>query len=129
MATVNYPTVIYGDTTTTSYQVRSIKSEFGDGYQEVTPDGINYIVQEGTLVHPLLPIANYTENSVSYSGATTLRNFLKQYCGTSTIVVIKNMMEDPTGATTKKVFLDNWSERYDGVLYTFNVRYREAFNE
>ena len=129
MATINDPTIIYGDSSSTTYDVRSIKSDFGDGYQEVTPDGINYIVQGGTLAHPLLPIGNYSNNGITYTGATALRNFLKQYCGTSTIVVIKNMMEDPTGNTTLNVFLDNWTEKYDGVLYTFGVRYREAFNE
>lgn len=128
MPTVNYPNIIYGVSSSTQYAVDSIRSNFGDGYQSVTPDGINYIKQQGSLDHPLLPAADYTVAGVTYAGATTLRAFLKQYCGSSTIVVIKNMMEDPTGATTLNTYLNSWNESYDGVLFNFTVSYREAFN-
>lgn len=123
---VTYPNpLIYGVSTSNTYDVRSLKTDFGDGYQEVTPDGINYITQKGTLVHSLLPIGD-TAHTV---GATTLRNFLKANCGTSNVVSIKNMMEDPTGNTNLNVFLTGWSEKYDGVLFSFSVQFREAFNE
>jgi len=117
--------IIYGRSTSNSYQVRSLKSSFGDGYQEVTPDGINHIVQGGVLVHPLIPKLDDDKTI----GADTLRAFLKANCGTSNVVTIKNMMEDPTGATPLNVYLEGWSEKYDGVLFTFNVSYRESFNE
>jgi len=121
-----YPSpIIYGRSTSNGYQVRSLKNTFGDGYQEVTPDGINHIVQQGTLVHPLI---NKLDDPKSI-GADTLRAFLKANCGTNNIVTILNMMEDPTGNTPLNVYLDSWTERYDGVLFTFNVNYREAFNE
>jgi len=113
-----YPTLDYNQSSKANYTVRSIQSDMGDGYQEVTPDGINYIVQNGTVAHQLLTIAE----------ALTLRNFLKLYAGTSEVVTIKNMMEDPTGATTLDVFLQSWSESYIGTHYNFNVKYRQAFN-
>ena len=97
--------------------MRSNKSTFGDGYQEVTPDGINAIVQSGTIAHQLLSIGD----------AGTLRTFLRANCGTSEVVVIKNMMEDPTGATSLNVYLNSWTESYIGTHYNFSVAYREAF--
>ena len=122
---INYPTPIkYSSNTTTAYNVRSVKSTFGDGYQEVTPDGINSVVQGGNLSHQLVPLITNT-NSVS---AATLRTFLKLHCGTSTVVVIENFMEDPTGATTLNVYLNSWSESYVGTHFNITVRYREAFN-
>jgi len=113
-----YPTVKYDQRSKANYDVRSIQSDFGDGYQEVTPDGINYIVQNGTIAHQLLTL----------SEASTLRNFLKANCGTSNLVTIINYMEDPTGATTLNVYLQSWSETYIGTHYNFNVKYRQAFN-
>jgi len=116
-----YPTATtlkYDQSSKANYNVRSIQSDFGDGYQEVTPDGINHIVQNGTLSHQLLSAAD----------ALTLRNFLKANCGTSTLVTILNMMEDPTGGTTLDVYLQSWSESYVGTHYNFNVKYRQAFN-
>ena len=112
-----YPTLDYDQSSKANYQVRSIKTSFGDGYQEVTPDGINYIVQNGSIIHKLLSITD----------ATTLRTFLRANCGTSEVVVIKNMMEDPTGATNLNVYLNSWSESYIGTHYNFTVSYRESF--
>ena len=112
------PTLKYNQASKANYQVRSIQSNFGDGYQEVTPDGINFIVQNGTLSHQLLSLAD----------AVTLRTFLKANCGTSNTVTILNMMEDPTGATTLEVFLSSWTESYIGTHYNFSVAYRQAFN-
>jgi phage-related protein len=128
MSTVNYPNIIYGIGSTTQYNISSIKTEFGDGYQEVAPDGINYIKQMGTLEHPLIPANDYTMGGTFYTGATALRSFLKQHCGTSNVIINKNMMEDATGNTILRVHLDGWTERYDGVLFTFVVTYREIFN-
>lgn len=125
MATVYPSPIIYGRTSTTSNIVSSLKSDFGDGYQEVTADGINHIKQTGVLVHPLIPL----ETDSKTIGATELRDFLKSVCGTSNVVWIKNYMVDPTGDTATLVYLDSWSEAYDGVLFTFNVKYREAFND
>ena len=111
-------TLKYNQASKANYTVRSIQSDFGDGYQEVTADGINHIVQGGTLVHQLLSAAD----------ASTLRTFLKANCGTSTVVTILNNMEDPTGGTTLDVFLSSWSETYIGTHYNFSVAYRQAFN-
>lgn len=124
MAIAYIDPIIYGASSRTRYDVRSIKSEFGDGYQDVTPDGINHIVQTGTIVHPLIPL----NDTAHTKGATSLRAFLKANCGTNNIITIKNYMEDPTGTATLNVFLDSWTESYDGVLFTFTVNYREAFN-
>ena len=113
-----YPTLKYDQSSKANYTVRSVQSDFGDGYQEVTSDGINHIVQNGTLSHQLLTLAE----------AGTLRSFLKANCGTSTLVTILNKMEDPTGGTTLDVYLQSWSESYIGTHYNFNVKYRQAFN-
>lgn len=113
-----YPGILkYDETSQTTYSVRSNKTDFGDGYQQIVPDGINYIMQNGTLVH----------KDISITDANTLRSFLRTNCGTSTKVTILNMMEDPTGGTTLDVYLESWSERYVGKLYTFSVKYRQAF--
>ena len=122
---VSYPAPIKYDTRSSArYAVRSLTNDFGDGYQEVTPDGINNIVQGGTLVHELIP----QNDNATTVGAGTLRTFLKANCGTSNVVQIKNMMEDPTGANTLNVYLNSWTENYTGVYYTFTISYREAFN-
>lgn len=113
-----YPaTLKFDESSQANYSVRSNKTDFGDGYQSVVPDGINYIVQNGNIVH----------RDISITDANTIRAFLRANCGTSTKVTIQNLMEDPTGATTLDVYLESWSERYLGKLYTFTVKYRQAF--
>jgi phage-related protein len=107
-----------------SHTARSIKSSFGDGYQEVTPDGINNIVRTGTIVHRFVPQSTNTRSV----GAGVLRTFLRQNCGTNTVVQIPNWFEDPTGSTTLNVYLESWSESYTGNTFTFTIKFRESFN-
>lgn len=123
MATYPSP-VKFEQSTKTNYQVRSIQSDLGDGYQSVTPDGINHIVQGGTIVHQWLAQGD-TADSV---GAQTIRAFLKANCGTSTPVTIPNYMVDATGATPINVYLLSWSETYVGDKTTFSIAYRECFS-
>jgi phage-related protein len=117
MATA-YPNIIIGTGSNTQFQVKSLVTDFGDGYQEITPNGINFIVQAGNIQHPLITTAE----------AATVRNFLKQHVGRNSVVSIPNLMVDPTGATTLNVYLLSWQEAYDGHLFTITVSYREAFN-
>lgn len=114
----NYPTQFKFDSSSSiQHTVRTTKSEFGDGYQMVVPDGVNYIVRNGTITHRFLSIAE----------ASTLRNFLRANCGTSTQVIIRNYFEDPTGSQTMTVYLESWSEVNVGILYNFSIKFREAF--
>lgn len=116
---VNYPRTDFSLGSTSSYQVNSITTEFGDGYQTQTPNGINHIRQTGQIVHQLMPQAEVPD----------FRAFLKANVGTNTVVTIANKMEDPTGQTETNVYLTGWSESYTGLQTTFTVNYREAFNE
>lgn len=116
MATA-YPTIIYGQGSTITTSPRTIKSEFGDGYQQVIADGINYLPRSGTLEHP------YIDNAT----AATLLSFLRSNSA-GQVVTIKNLMEDPSGATTLNVRIINWSHSFDGITQTYNVNFVEAFN-
>lgn len=121
----NYPSPIkFEQTSTSGTSVRSIISEFGDGYQEVTPDGINYLTRSGTIVHTLVPQSD-TSTSV---GAGSLRTFLRSVAGTNTVVTIPNYFEDPTGNTSLDVYIESWSESYRGTTFTFSINFRESFN-
>lgn len=120
-----YPSPIMFDQSSTSQtEVRSIASSFGDGYQEVTPDGINYLTRSGVISHTLVPL-NATSTTVS---ASTLRTFLRGVAGTNTVVTIPNYFEDPTGATPLNVYIDSWSESYVGTTFNFSISFRESFN-
>lgn len=120
-----YPSPIkFEQTSSASTTARSITSDFGDGYQEVTPDGVNYLVRSGTMVHTLVPISD----SATSVGASTLRTFLRGVAGTNTVVTIPNYFEDPTGATPLDIYIESWSESYAGNTFTFGIRFRESFN-
>ena len=112
------PTLKYDQSSQANYNVRTITTEFGDGYQQVQPDGINFNVQTGTLTHRLLSLAD----------AATLRAFLETNCGTSSVITILNMMEDPTGATTLNVYLQSYRVTNLGSHFNYTINYREAFN-
>lgn len=113
---VTYPTIIYGQGSRLDTSPRVIDNPFGDGYQQIIPDGINYLPRSGTLEHPLI------DNST----AATLLAFLRSNSG-GQIVTIINMMEDPTGATTLNVRIKSWSKQSDGITNTYNVNFVEAF--
>jgi len=115
MATA-YPTIIYGQGSTINTTPRLIESNFGDGYQFTIGDGINNLPRTGTLEHP----------NIENSEAATLLAFLRAN-STGQVVTIINYMEDPTGATTLNVTIQNWSQRTDGITQTYNVNFREEF--
>lgn len=123
---VTYPINIkYNDRSTSTYNVRANRNNFGDGYQEVVADGINNIVRTGTLVHTLIPWAT----NVDSVGALDLRTFLRTNCGTSNVVTLVDYMEYPAGdGPALYAYLDSWTESYTGTYYTFSVAYRESFN-
>lgn len=116
MATA-YPTIIYGQGSSITTSPRLITTNFGDGYQQVIADGINYLPRSGTLEHPL--IDNPT--------AATLLAFLRANAN-GTVVSIINYMEDPTGATTLNVRIRNWTRNTDGITQTYLVNFEEAFS-
>lgn len=121
---VSYPTpLIYGQSSSLNVNARTLKTEFGDGYQSVVADGINNIVRTGTIVHPMLPKVTNSQTI----GADALRTFLKANMS-GQVVTIQNKMEDPTGGTDINVYLEGYQERYDGQTYTFSVTFREAFS-
>lgn len=113
---VTYPTIVYGQNSSITTTPRLISSDFGDGYQSVFADGINYLPRTGTLEHPLL---DNTE-------AATLLAFLRANSA-GQVVTIKNMMEDPTGATNLNVYILNWSHTQDGITQNYSVNFREVF--
>ena len=113
---VTYPTIIYGQGSRLETAPRLIETGYGDGYQQVIPDGINYLPRSGNLEHPLI------DNTT----AATLLAFLRANSG-GQIVTIKNMMEDPTGATILNVRIKSWSKQQDGITNTYNVNFVEAF--
>lgn len=115
---IPYPTIIYGQGSSIATNPRLLKSSYGDGYQAVIQDGINYLPRSGTLEHPL--IDNPT--------ALSLLNFLRSNSGGQVIEII-NYMEDPTGATKLKVRIDSWSRQTDGITHTYNVNFTEAFSD
>lgn len=116
MATA-YPTIIYGQGSSITTTPRLIITEYGDGYQSVLADGINYKPRTGSLEHPQI------DNTL----AGTLLTFLKANSGGQVVSII-NYMEDPTGATTLNVRIVNWSHTFDGITQTYIVNFREAFS-
>lgn len=114
---VTYPTIIYGQGSSINTTPRTISSPYGDGYQAVVADGINYLPRTGTLEHPLI------ENSV----ASTLLTFLRANSA-GQVVTIVNYMEDPTGATNLNVRITSWGRTTDGITQTYNVNFVEAFS-
>lgn len=114
---VTYPTIIYGTNSTISTTPRTIKTEYGDGYQQVIADGINYLPRSGTLEHPLIDNAT----------AATLLAFLRTNSN-GTVVTILNKMEDPTGASTLNVRIVSWSHSFDGITQNYSVNFIEAFS-
>lgn len=116
MATA-YPTIIYGQGSSITTNPRTISSNYGDGYQSVIADGINFLPRSGTLEHPLI------ENSV----AATLLAFLRANAAGQVVTII-NYMEDPTGATNLNVRITSWSRQTDGITQTYNVNFVEAFS-
>lgn len=114
---VTYPTIIYGQGSRIDTAPRLIETTYGDGYQQVIPDGINYLPRSGSLEHPFIDNAT----------AATLLAFLRENSG-GQVVAIKNYMEDPTGSTTLNVRLKNWSKTTDGITNTYNVNFVEAFS-
>ena len=116
MATA-YPTIIYGQGSRIDTAPRLIETNFGDGYQQVIPDGINYLPRSGSLEHPFI------DNSV----AATLLAFLRSNAG-GQVVTIKNYMEDASGSTTLNVRIKSWSKTTDGITNTYNVNFVEAFS-
>lgn len=115
MATT-YPTIIYGQGSRIDTNPRTIESPYGDGYQAVAADGINYLPRSGSLEHPL--IDNPT--------AATLLAFLRSN-SSGQIVTIINYMEDATGASTLNVRIKSWSKTTDGIVNTYIVNFVEAF--
>jgi phage-related protein len=115
MATT-YPTIIYGQGSRIDTNPRLIDTPYGDGYQQVTADGINYLPRSGSLEHPLI------DNTT----AATLLAFIKANSG-GQIVTIIDYMEDPTGATTLNVRIRSWSKTTDGIANTYTVNFVEAF--
>ena len=115
---VAYPRTDFSLASQSQYEVDSITTAFGDGYQTQTPNGINHIKQTGTIVHELVPQAE----------VPAFRSFLKQYVGTNSVVAIPNKYEDPTGATLLNVRLLAWGESYTGFQTTFSITFREAFD-
>jgi phage-related protein len=116
MATA-YPTIIYGQSSSITTTPRLIITEYGDGYQSVLTDGINFIPRTGTLDHPLIDNAT----------AATLLSFLRANSG-GQVVTIKNYMEDPSGATTLNVRILGWSHSLDGITQNYSVTFKEAFS-
>ena len=114
---VTYPTIIYGQGSRIETSPRLIDSPFGDGYQQVIPDGINYLPRAGSLEHPLIDNAT----------AATLHAFLRANSGGQVVTII-NYMEDATGATTLNVRIKSWSKQSDGITNTYNVNFVEAFS-
>ena len=114
---IAYPTIIYGTGSRLDTQPRLIDTPFGDGHQQVIPDGINYLPRSGSLEHPLIDNAT----------ATTLLAFLRANSG-GQVVTILNMMEDNTGATTLNVRIKSWSKQQDGIVNTYTVNFVEAFS-
>jgi phage-related protein len=114
MATA-YPSVYYSLASTIEVTPKTIKTEYGDGMQKIIPDGINYLLRSGTIEHDLIT----TEE------ATTIRNFIKANMG-GQVVQIKNLMDDPSGATTMNVYLLGYSQVANGATFTLNVSYRET---
>jgi phage-related protein len=116
MATA-YPTIIYGQSSKIDTSPRLIETSFGDGHQQVTPDGINYLPRSGQLEHPLI------DNATS----ATLLSFLRANSGGQVVSII-NYMEDPTGATTLNVRIKSWSKQQDGITNNYTVNFVEAFS-
>jgi len=114
---VTYPTIVYGTGSSINTNPRTIKTEFGDGYQQVIADGINFLPRSGTLEHPLIDNAT----------AATLLAFLRSNSA-GQVVTIKNLMEDPTGASTLNVRIVNWSHSFDGITQNYSVNFIEAFS-
>jgi phage-related protein len=114
---IAYPTIVYGQGSSIETQPRLIMSDFGDGYQQVIADGINYLPRTGTLEHPLL---NNTK-------AAEILAFLRANSAGQVVTII-NYMEDPTGATTLNVRINNWSHTQTGITQNYYVNFREAFS-
>lgn len=117
MATT-YPTIVYGEDSNITTQPRLLGTnlEMGDGYQWVIGDGKNYLPRFVTLVHPLIDDAT----------ASTLKTFLRANAN-GTVVTIKNLMEDPSGAETLNVVILGWNRESDGITHTYTVNFREVF--
>lgn len=114
--TITYPVLTYGQGSRIDTNPRNIATPFGDGYQQVIPDGINNLPRTGVLEHPLL------DNTT----ASTLLTFLRAN-SSGQIVTIVNWMEDPTGATTLNIRIKLWTHTLDGITQTYLVTYEEAF--
>lgn len=112
-----YPTIVYGQGSNITTTPRTIGSPFGDGYQQVIADGINFLPRSGTLEHPLIDNAT----------AATLLAFLRANSA-GQIVTIINYMEDPTGATTLNVRIRSWGHGQDGITQNYSVNFEEAFS-
>jgi phage-related protein len=112
---IAYPIVVYGQDSTIDSNPRLIRTSLGDGNQQVTADGINWLEVSGTLQHPLLDSAT----------ASTLRTFLQTNTA-GQVVSIVNWMQDYNGSTTLNVILTGWRESFDGVTYNFDVNYEKV---
>ncbi len=114
---VNYPTIIYGQNSSITTSPRTISSNYGDGYQAVIADGINFLPRTGSLDHPLIDNAT----------AATLLAFLRANSAGQVVTII-NYMEDATGATNLNVRIKSWSKTQDGITNNYTVNFEEAFS-
>tara|TARA_R110002020_G_scaffold21729_4_gene73802 strand:- start:450 stop:800 length:351 start_codon:yes stop_codon:yes gene_type:complete len=94
---------------------RILVANFGDGYNQRTPDGINHLRRTMTIQHKYLTATD----------ATTLRDFyeangngVKVGCDTK-----------PTDGTTRNWYIDSWSESIEGGgnLHNFSATLVQVF--
>lgn len=110
-----------------TYSIRStlrstpsfLRSQFGDGYAQQQPAGLNHIRSEYNISYELL----------DETDATTLRQFVYQYA-TGELITVKLYNIDPTGTKTAKFRIQSWTETPAGPLnYDFNVLMEGPYEE
>lgn len=120
MATLPDLNRTYSTKSSLRYNPRFLRTDFGDGYAQVTPAGLNHIRADYNIVYELLDTTD----------ANTLRNFLYDNANGS-LVTVKLYNIDPTGVKTAKFRIVNWQESNgtSPILYDFTISVEGPYEE
>ena len=88
------------------------KATFGDGYEQTTPDGINYMEKEYTLNFSLINQATYA----------AILAFLDAQAGAA-------FDWTPPNGTAARWVCESWDDKADGVTYGVTATFRRVYGK
>lgn len=93
-------------------ELKILKAEFGDGYTQTTPDGLNHIRAVYSLSWEVLTPAQ----------AASMESFMERHLGT------KAFLYQPAGRPAPMLFTCEEWERKMGTPEEFTATFRQSFN-